>query len=141
MSRFIRPDTDVLTLANGDTLIVKRRLNTGETHAMNGAILNGDAQLSQADRAAIAVVLAYLVDWTITDAGRPVVIRDQPAASVRATVDALDYDSFIDIANAIGDHVRAQKARRAEEKKTLTGAPESPAIWPSPSVAVGATNG
>jgi hypothetical protein len=141
MNRFVRPDTAIVTLANGDTLIVKCRLNTGETRALRAAILNGDATQTQADRAAYAVVLAYLLDWTINDNGRPVVIRDQPADVVRAVLDSLDYDSFVEIANAIHDHVQRQTAARAEEKKTATiGTPSSP-ISPLPSVAVGATNG
>jgi len=128
MNRFVRPETALLTLANGDTLVVKVRLNTGETRAMRAAILAGeDTGQSRADRAAYAVVLAYLLDWTITDDGRPVVIRDQPVAAVRAVLDALDYDSFIDIANAIGDHVHRETERRAEEKKTTASAPTSSA--------------
>ena len=141
MNRFVRPETAVLTLTNGDTLIVRQRLNTGETRAMRAAIMNGDEQASRADRAAFAVVVAYLLDWTLTDDGRPVVIRDAPADKVRGALDALDYESFMEIATAIGTHVEQQKARRDEEKKTLSTAPASSAISPSPFDAVGATNG
>jgi len=140
MSRFVKPDTALLTLANGDTLVVKVRLNTGETRALRAAILAGTEQ-SHADRAAFPVVLAYLLDWTITDDGRPVVIREQPADVVRAVLDALDYDDFIEIANAIGDHVQRETVRRAEEKKTPTGATVSSATSASPSVAAGVTSG
>jgi len=141
MNRFIKGDTAVLTLENGDTLIVKQRLNTGETRAMRAAILDGDGAASRADRAAYAVVVAYLLDWTLTDDGRPVVIRDQPADVVRSVLDALDYDSFIELATAIGDHVARETARRADEKKAPATGTESPATWPSPFVAAGATNG
>ena len=142
MNRFVRPDTAILALGNGDTLIVKHRLNTGETRAMRAAILgDGAAPANRADRAAYAVVVAYLLDWTLTDAGRPVVIRDQPPDVVRAALDALDYDSFLEIATAIGDHVQREQARRAEEKKTQATANGSSATSPSPFVAVGATNG
>jgi len=140
MSRFVRPETALLTLTNGDTLVVKVRLNTGETRALRAAILAG-VERSNADRAAFPVVLAYLLDWSITDDGRPVVIREQPADAVRAILDALDYDSFIEIANAIGDHVQRETDRRAEEKKTPTTATGSSGTSPSPSVAVGATSG
>jgi len=141
MNRFVRPDTAIVTLANGDTLVVKKRLNTGETRALRAAILNGDATQSQADRAAYAVVVAYLLDWTISDNGRPVVIRDQAADVVRSVLDSLDYDSFVEIANAIHEHVEQQKAARDAEKKTANTATESPQISPLPSVAVGVTNG
>ena len=141
MNRFVRPDTAIVTLANGDTLIVKVRLNTGETRALRAAILNGDPTQTQADRAAYAVVLAYLLDWTISDNGRPVVIRDLPADGLRAVLDSLDYESFTEIAVAIHDHVQRQKELRDEEKKTANSATPSSPISPSPSVAVGATNG
>jgi hypothetical protein len=140
MNRFVRPDSTILTLENGDTIIVKVRLNTGETREMRGAILNPDEQ-SHADRTAYAVVVAYLLDWTLTDSGRPVVIRDQPVSVVRAALNALDYDSFIEIANAIGDHVHRQNALRDEEKKSLNTAPSSSETLPSPFAAAGVTNG
>jgi hypothetical protein len=140
MSRFVRPETALLTLANGDTLVVKVRLNTGETRALRAAILSGGEQ-SHADRAAFPVVLAYLLDWSITDDGRPVVIRDQPPDAVRAVLDALEYESFMEIANAIGDHVQRETTRREDEKKTPITAPGSSATSPSPSAAVGATSG
>jgi hypothetical protein len=140
MSRFVRPETALLTLDNGDTLVVKVRLNTGETRALRAAILAG-SEASAADRAAFPVVLAYLLDWSITDDGRPVVIREQPADTVRAILDSLDYDSFIDIANAIGAHVQRQTQLRAEEKKTQTTATGSSATSPSPFAAAGAMNG
>lgn len=142
MSRFVRPETDVLTLANGDTLIVKRRLNTGETRDMRGAILNDTAHTLKSDRAAFAVTTAYLLDWTLTDDdGRPVVIRDQPADVIRGALEQLDYDSFIEIATAIGEHAKRQTDLRAEEKKTRNSVIESDPTLRSPFGVVGATNG
>jgi len=141
MNRFVKPETAILQLENGDTLVVKVRLNTGETRAMRADILGADDNQSRADRSAFAVVVAYLLDWTINDDGRPVVIRDQPPDVVRAALNALDYDSFIEIANAIGDHVKRLKDAREEEKKTRNSVTESPATLQSPSVAVGVTNG
>jgi len=141
MNRFVRPDSAIVTLSNGDTLVVKCRLNTGETRALRAAILNGDQAQTQADRAAYAVVVAYLLDWTISDNGRPVVIRDQSADVVRAVLDSLDYDSFVEIANAIHEHVQRQKEIRDDEKKTENSATPSSPTLPSPFVAVGDTNG
>jgi hypothetical protein len=142
MNRFVRPETAVLTLANGDTLVVKQRLNTGEWRRMTDTIRQaGDERGATVLQYQTGLVLAYLVDWSLTDDGRPVVIRDQPIDTVRASLDALDYESFREIADAIQVHTRRQDEARAAEKKTPNTANESPAILPSPFVAVGVTNG
>jgi len=146
MSRFVQPETAVLTLGNGDTLIVKHRLNTGETRRMFAAmrrdIVTGEEReiVTKGNHDA-ATVAAYLLDWSLTDNGRPVVIRDQPPDVVRAAVEQLDYESYTEIAAAITAHVARQDAARAEEKKTQNTGTGSPPISPLPPVLVGVTNG
>ena len=61
--------------------------------------------------------MAYLLDWTITNDGRPVVIRDQPADVVRAVLDALDYDSFMEIAIADRRSCQAPEGAARRRKK------------------------
>jgi len=71
----------------------------------------------------VAMVLAYLVDWTFTDFdGRPLVIRDQPPATVRALLDVIDADSYMEVQRAIQGHDTTIRALIADEKKTA-GAP------------------
>ena len=146
MNRFVRPETVVLALAGGETLVVKRRLNTGEERALAAAMMraptNGDDR-PRVDplKVGVETVLAYLLDWTLTDDGRPVPIREQPPENVRALLDALDYESFREIRAAIERHVTREAEARAEEKKSQATGSASSATSPSPSVAAGATNG
>ena len=120
MSRFVHPETTVLTLANGDTLVVKTQLNVGETRAMTRAMAspNGDGSPRfDRNKYPAELVLAYLVDWSLVDAGRPVPLRDQDVDVRRATMDNLFPEDFLEIFRAIETHVGQQDAARAEEKK------------------------
>ncbi len=135
-SRFVRPDTKTLTLANGDTLLVKRRMNHGE---QRDAFLR---MRSNAVNAVDAMIVAYLLDWSLTDDdGRPIVIRDRPADEVQASLDNLDPDDFQEIKRAIEDHETAVMAERDAEKKQQGGEKESSATSPSPDAVAGATSG
>jgi hypothetical protein len=128
MSRLVRPETVVLTLSGGDTLVVKRRLNYGESVALYEAsgTMNGDGT-RHVDRvkAMRAAVVAYLVDWAgpgFTDfEGRPLVVRDQPPEVVAALLDKLDPDDVLEIRAAVTTHENTQAAARLEEKKRLAG--------------------
>ena len=144
-SRFVRPDTATLTLKNGDTLTVKRRLNSGEKRAMFARLyLAGADGRMRANplSVGIATVEAYLIDWSLRDDDdRPVVIRDQGPDDLRATLDALDPESFAEIRDAVDAHIAKMDAERTAEKNGPGGANESPAISPSPSVSAGVSNG
>lgn len=146
MNSFVRPDSVVLALAGGATIIVKRRLNTGEQHALAAAMMRAPTTPDERPRVdplkvGLETTLAYLLDWTLTDDGRPVPIREQAPEAVRAALNALEYDVYQEIRAAIDAHVLRQDLARAEEKKSQdTGSPSS-ASSPSPSDVVGATNG
>ena len=72
----------------------------------------------------LAEVVAYLVDWNLTDAdGRPVVIRGAPTEFVIGALDNLDADGFDEIKTAITKHIAALE----EEKKIPATASASPA--------------
>ena len=128
-SRIVRPECTVLPISEGDTLTVKRRLTAGEQrdsfarmYRMNEA---GDLRVDPL-QSGIAVILAYLVDWTLVDPeGRLIEIRGHPAEDVIAALDAIDPDSFREIKIAIETHEQRMIAERAEEKKTRTGDPGS----------------
>jgi hypothetical protein len=160
--RFVRPETAVLTLSGGDTLIVKKRLTAGEQRAQLGRAYTttptGLAALNFMETG-IALVTAYLVDWSILkDDGEtigvgygeiPRRVPDPDAVKIRglsideltAVLNNLDPASFTEIKEAIEAHIAAGDAARANEKKTLTGATPAPPTSRSPSVADGASSG
>ena len=137
-SRVRRPDTDILAISGGDTLTVKRYLTAAEFRELIraatkpvkvGAMIPAGDLAMEIDptESGVATVLAYLVDWTFTDFdGRPLVIRDQPRAVVRAALDLIDAESYMEVQRAIQAHDTAMKAFADEEKKMTNGgsAPE-----------------
>lgn len=132
-SRIRRPDTDILPISEGDTLTVKRFLTAKEFRELTTASTKttrltghetGDVALEIDPTAAgLAMIVAYLVDWTFTDFdGRPIVIRDQPPAVVRAALDVIDAESYLEVQGAIMAHDTAMKSYIAGEKKVHSGA-------------------
>jgi hypothetical protein len=68
------------------------------------------------------MVQAYLLDWSFTDAdGRPIVIAEQPPAIVKAALDTIDSDAYMEVQKAIQQHQKARAEAIAEEKKTPAG--------------------
>jgi hypothetical protein len=136
-SRFVGVEVDVLPLAlNGDSITVKRRLNHGETvtaqrlmfpRAEDGKRLPADPSLYQQE-----LVLAYLVDWNLTDHGRPVPIRGLPREELVGALNALDDDDFLEIVRLVEAHVTAKQEERAQEKKPPAGESASSPTSTSP---------
>lgn len=132
--RMRRPETARLEISDGDWLLVKKHLTAGETRAMFGRMLHVLRDGINPTRARLARAVSYLVDWSITDAnGKPVVIADQPEDAVESALDALDFDSFVEICDAIETHMAAMEKERAQEKNARAGESASSAISPSPS--------
>ena len=129
--RVRRPATERLALSDGDHLIVKQDLTAGEYRALMRASIrpvttgaDGKTPALELDpiAAGVAMVLAYLLDWSFQDAdGRPLVIADQPPAVVSAALDHLDSAAYMEVQKAIQDHQTARAAALAEEKKTRPG--------------------
>ena len=134
-SRVKRPETETIPISMGDTLTVKKFLTAGEfreliraatkpvrldaTTAASGKDLSFEIDPTESG---VATVLAYLVDWTFTDFnGRPLVIRDQPPSVVRAALDAIDSDSYMEVQRAIQEHDKTMRAFAASEKKMTSG--------------------
>jgi len=131
--RMRRQATDRLPLSREDSLLVKRHLTAGEYREMLRASMKplpvtagaaGAATIELDPIAASeALVLAYLLDWTFADAdGRPIVIADQPPATVRAALAAIDGDAYLEVQQAIQKHQAATAAALEAEKKTPPGA-------------------
>jgi len=127
MSRFVRPETRTLTLANGDQLTVRARLTAGEQRAHFARIyrvLDDGQLLPDRLRLGVGVIVAYLLDWNLKDdAGQAVPIRDLSTDDLQHVIDALDPESFGEIRAAIDTHVDAMAAERDAQKKTDGGTP------------------
>jgi hypothetical protein len=130
---FAKPTTTTLTLATGATLTVKRRLNSGDAREMK-------AMQAYSTLAEPAVVMAYLVDWTVTNDGTPVPVAGLSRPDLADVLNNLDEDAFDEIYAAVSAHRAAMTAERDAEKKT-GGTPaekkssESPSAGASPSSA------
>lgn len=126
-SLFLRPDSDTLTLANGHTLTVKRRLNAKDARVLKA--MQATPGLGELGR-----VLAYLLDWSLVGLdGKPAKIADVSREDLVSQLDALDAEAFDDIHAAIQAHVAAMTAERAEEKKRQTPRRGADRISPLPS--------
>ena len=118
MDRFVTPHTVRLDISLGDWIEVKRRLNTGEQQdlfaQMMPSITPGQPYALQSRHVLTAKVLAYLVDWSLTQYGKPVPV----------TVDAinnLDPDTFKEIREMIDAHEEAIQGEIDAAKKNPTG--------------------
>lgn len=145
MSRFVRPETKTIQISHGDWLLVKKRLSAGEQRAIFARLY-----LAGADGAlrvnplqsGLAQILAYLLDWSLTDDnGQQVVIRDKSADDIAHIVDGLDPESFTEIREAIQRHEETMADEREEEKKTHTGVSGSLPISPSPPISISTPSG
>jgi hypothetical protein len=133
MGRFVRPETCRLTLANGDTLTVKKRLTHGEQRAayarmydtgVDGALKVNPLQLG------MALVTAYLVDWHLHD--DDVSIRGLSADELTTVLDTMAPEDFAEIRTAVEQHEAAMLAERTAAKNGTAGERGSAAISPSP---------
>ena len=131
---FVRPETVKLDLVEGEWILVKQRLNAGEQRSMFRRLYlagaDGEFRVNP-DTVPTAFILAYLVDWSLTDAtGHKVEILQQPSDVVEEAIDALDPEKFANIKTAIEAH--DDRRRCATRKKILAGAMRSPTIRPRP---------
>jgi hypothetical protein len=141
-SRFVAPQTVILTLANGDTLVVRRRLNIGEqreSYRVCSELVEQDdgtvKRIPDPHRIGLAKVAAFLVDWNLAVDDAP--IRGLDLAQRVALVDNLDPDDFYEIKEAIDAHEAAIVAERVAEKNGQAGERNGLAISPLPSVPAG----
>jgi hypothetical protein len=131
ISRLVAPGTHRLTLSNGDYLIVKKKLNAGETmdlftRAAPDLDVTAPVALTLAKmpptKVGMAIVTAYLLDWNLVDLeGAVIPIRGAADADKEAALRLLDFDSLIEVMNAITAHDAAMR----QEKKHPGGATAS----------------
>lgn len=132
-ARFVRPETAKLDLSDGDWVLVKRRLNTGEARRVFTGMVQTFEAGSKAtlDPAQVGMtkVLEYLLDWSLRDAdGQVVSIREQSREAVRAVLESLDLDTYHEISTAIDAHEAREDAAREQEKNGQDGASGSSPI-------------
>lgn len=162
-SRFIEPGVVVrLPLSGGDWIDVRARLNTKQHREMlNRLVKDVDVPIG-GDRdgpseaptslpinpleAGLTQVLAYVVDWSLTDdRGEPAMIRtpfgEVDEARLRNYFDHLDPDSSAEIISAVQAHDATVAALRVQEKKRRGDASKSGATSPSLAAVAGGTNG
>lgn len=121
LSRVVTPGTTRLALSNGDFLVVKQRLNAGETmdlfeRAAPDVDLTAPGALGKLPpaRVGMAIITAYLLDWSLTDLeGAVMPIRGVSADEKASALRLLDFDTLIEIMNAITAHDAATR----QEKK------------------------
>jgi hypothetical protein len=144
-SRVVRPDTTRLDISDGDWLLVKRQLNAGEQRRQYARMYRDNtAGRFTVDplQTGLALVLAYLLDWSLVDdTGQVIDIRDADDDTKAAALDAIDYDSFVEIKDAIEAHERANDAATAAKKKIPPGEPSSVPTSPSLVGVAGGTSG
>jgi hypothetical protein len=138
--RFVRPETTILTISEGDTLVVRKRLTHGERQAQLARIYV-EGQFNP-ERVRTSLVTAYLLDWSLVDfEGHQIVIREQPIEVLESALNQLDPDDFDEIRKAIEAHANAVQKARTEEKKLRAGANGSSVTSTSLGGAAGATSG
>lgn len=143
MSRFVRPETATLKISGGDTITVKKRLNSGEERELFGRmyIAGIDGQLrSNPFQTGISLVTAYLLDWTLKDDdGKLVAIAGLATDALVAVINNLDPESYGEIRKAVEAHDAQSRKDRDQEKKANDGETVLPATSPSLSAAAGDT--
>jgi hypothetical protein len=133
-SRFVRPETVTLPISNGDSIVVKKRLTNGERRAMFARMYHNGVAPLRIDtlQTGLALVLAYLLDWSLTDEnGSKVPIAGLSGEDLAAVVDSLGPDDFSEIKDAIEAHVAVEEIAEEKKRVAASGATASAATSPS----------
>lgn len=137
--RIVRPDVAVLSLSDGKTITVRRRLNTEEERSAFKRSRDVGGTHDSFEYA-FWMVVAYLLDWSDPH-DTPPPIRGTDEATLIATIKAIDPDDFIEIKHAIESHRAAMVKERTDEKKTVTTSSSVEPISPLPSEPGGVLSG
>jgi hypothetical protein len=124
LSDIVIPRTKDLPLSGGRTITIREELNHGEANAMrarmyreraDGRTVINPLQISD------AVIVAFLVDWNLTDAaGRRLEIRGLGPDDLQAVLNNLRDPLVAEIKEAIEAHADQQRAADDELKKTAS---------------------
>ena len=134
----------MLPISEGDTLTVKTRLNAGERRDLFARLYERGAEgklYVNLAQSGLALITAYLVDWSLGDDHGKVDIRGLAIGDLESVLKSLDPDSFAEIKTAIETHEERMDAARAEEKKRRDGSTGDAMTSRSPFVVVGGSTG
>src|SRR5262245_41515606 len=125
---FVQPDTRRIVLEDGAWILVKKRLNAGETRKMFAGVIRtmtlGEKVELDPEKVGLNKILIYLLDWS---ANEQYPIRNRSSAEVAEALNNLDQESYQAIMQAIDKHEAEMEAEIALEKKHLAGENESSA--------------
>ena len=123
---FVTPESVRLPLSDGDYILIRRRLSTGERDDMLSMMLpyvtpGQTAQINSKDARQIAVA-TYLLGWSAAAPMSP----DLPVQERIDTLRTLDPAAFDEIEAAITAHnAREDAARKNGQGSVITSAPSS----------------
>lgn len=140
MLTFTRPATVTLPLADGEWIVVKKALSNGEHRASLARMYTWANGARHVDplQSGIAVVVAYLLDWSAKDpTGEPIPIRGLSVEDLVSVLDNLSPASFTEIKDAVMQHQETCVLEEMAKKKTPDGAPTPAMTSRSPSVVTG----
>lgn len=135
-SRVVRPEHVTLPISNGDSITIRKRLNVGEERERLRLFTDNQEKPIPFEHG-MATVLAYLIDWTLTDNGHKLEIADKSKTEVRSVIDALDVPTFKEICDAIGSHLEAMQKELDEEKQSPFTDNKNSATSGSPKLSAG----
>ena len=139
-SRVTKPETQRIEISRGDWILIRKRLNFGETRRMLGRMVSVERGAIAPESVGVSKASAYLLDWSITDANdKPIVIEDMPIEYIVSAIDTIDTDCAEEIIKVIEKHEAAMKAERDAEKNVQAGESASLPISPSASSLDGTT--
>ena len=127
MSDIVIPRELTLPLSNGRSLTVWAELNHGQYIAMLSRMYT-ESKTGELHRDVIkttdATVIAYLIDWTLTDAaGARIAVRGLAPDAVQDVLNNLRQPTVLEIKQAIeAHHARVEAAGEALKKTSSTDA-------------------
>jgi hypothetical protein len=126
------PEQHRLELPDGDWLLVKKHLNTGEERSALARHVKrtrpGESPEMDFENTGLTLAVEYLLDWSILGPdGNPLVIRDRPHEVKLAALRLLDPEDSAVIVKAIEGHAETMKAERDAEKNSPAGVTASSA--------------
>jgi hypothetical protein len=140
-----RPQTVKIENGRGDWVLLKKRLTAGERHDQLAMLTSGsplDELRVNRLKVGLSKMVAYLVDWSVTDPdGKPIEILYQAPDVVEQALRNLPQDVFTEILELIDKHDDAMDAARSAEKNGQAGESSSSPDSPSLDSSAGDTSG
>jgi len=128
--RTVKPETIQIPISDGDYIVVKKRLNYGESTKAKATIVkdfHADGRVTpDFEVVEIAQVLAYLVEWSLVDEHGQQIPIDTHQKRL-AAINAQDTATIRELIDAVDAHVKAMDEERAAEKNVTAGETASPA--------------